>query len=154
MALSRMHLDEAQPLFDGGPAEHLGLALLRGQLAMRRNNPAAAVLQFHIALRLDPTDREALQGLALALQKLGQADQAAVYRQQFQQWRHLSDLLEKVRQSAQARRDPDLIQKVAAACENVGQLPEARAWYRLALAQDPLDPALQSSLHRVRDRAP
>jgi hypothetical protein len=48
------------------------------------------------------------------------------------------------------REDKVLLAQIGAACEDLGQLPEARAWYRLALIQDPLDTAIQKSLYRVR----
>jgi tetratricopeptide (TPR) repeat protein len=152
LALDRLRLEEVRSLLDQGSLEHAGLALLRGQLAVRVSDPATAARQFRIALRADPTNREAVQGLSIVLQKLGQADAAACYRKQATHWRSLAALLEKARDLAQGRRDPDLIRQLAAACEHVGHLAEARAWYQLALGLNPLDAATQQALYRLRDR--
>jgi tetratricopeptide (TPR) repeat protein len=153
IALSRLRLDEFRSFLDRGPTEHLGLALLRGQLAVRVHDPATAARQFRTAMRLDPTNREALQGLSLVLQQLGQAGQAAHYRRRVEHCRNLTALLEQARDSAQGRRDQDLIRHLGDACEHVGRLAEARAWYRLALGLNPLDAAVQEALYRLRDRS-
>jgi thioredoxin-like negative regulator of GroEL len=154
IALNRSRLDEVRSLLDGGPAEHVGLALLRGQLAVRMNDPPAAARQFRIALRLEPTNREAIQGLALVLKTLGRDDQAAAYQGQIERWRHLTAWLEKARDASKGRRDPALVRQLADACEGVGRPAEARAWYRLALDLDPLDAVAQQALYRLRDRSP
>ena len=39
---------------------------------------------------------------------------------------------------------------LGAACEAVRRLPEARAWYNLAVQTDPLDAAAQKALYRLR----
>jgi tetratricopeptide (TPR) repeat protein len=153
IALNRMRLEEVRSLLDKGPVEHSGLALLRGQLAVRMNDPSTADRQFRIALRQDPSNREALQGLSIVLQKLGQAESAAGYRKQAEHWSRLTALLEKARDPAPSRRDPDLIRQLAEACEHVGQLAEARAWYQLALGLNPLDQRVQQALYRLRDQA-
>jgi tetratricopeptide (TPR) repeat protein len=153
IALGRMRLDEVQSLLDRGPTEHVGLALLRGQFAVRMNDPATAARQFRIALRRDPTNREALQGLSAALEQLRDWEGASSTQKQAEQWRHLTSLLQKST-VFQIRTDKTLLTQLGEACEALGQIPEARAWYRLALAQDPLDPAVQKSLYRVRFRAP
>jgi tetratricopeptide (TPR) repeat protein len=154
IALNRMRLDEVRGYLDRGPAEHLGLALLRGQLAVRGDDLVGAARHFRAALRQDPTNREAIQGLAVVLQRLGQAEAAAGYRKQAEHWRSLTALLEQARTRAGIHRDPDLLRQLAEACEHVGRLAEARAWYRLALGPDPLDPRVQQALYRLREPAP
>ena len=42
--------------------------------------------------------------------------------------------------------------RLGAACEAAGRLGEARAWYRLAIARDPLDEASQRALYRLGPR--
>jgi tetratricopeptide (TPR) repeat protein len=154
IALNRLRLEEVRSLLDEGPVEHPGLALLRGQLALRGNDPATAAQQFRIALRQDPTNREAIQGLAIVLQKLGQTESAACYQKRAEHWRRLTALLEQARNPARGRRDPDLIVQLAEACEQLGRRDEARAWYQLALGLNPLDAAVQQALYRLRDRSP
>jgi tetratricopeptide (TPR) repeat protein len=150
IALSRMRLDEVRSILDRGPTEHVDLALLRGQFAVRLKDPATAARQFRIALRLDPTNREALEGLCAVLKPLGDREGAAAAQKQAEGWRRLTTLLQKAH--VQHIRDKALFTQLGETCEALGQFPEARAWYRLALDQDPLDPAVQKSLYRVRDR--
>jgi tetratricopeptide (TPR) repeat protein len=153
IALHRVRLDEVRSLLDHGPADHVGLALLRGQLAVRMNDPPNADRQFRIALRLDPNNHEALEGLSLVLKQWGDLREAASIQKQADQWRHLRTLLQKSK-TFDIRTDKSLLTQIGEACEALGQTPEARAWYRLALREDPLDPAVQKSLYRVRDRIP
>jgi tetratricopeptide (TPR) repeat protein len=152
IALLRMRVDEVRSLLDRGPPDHVGLALLRGRLAVWMNDPSTADRQFRIALRLDPNNHQALEGLSLVLKQRGDPPAAASIQKQADQWRHLRSLLQKSK-TFDIRTDKSLLIQIGEACEALGQIPEARAWYRLALAEDPLDPAVQKSLYRVRDRA-
>jgi tetratricopeptide (TPR) repeat protein len=153
LALRRTQLDRARDLIDQGPADHAGLALLRGQFAIRMNDPVTAARQFHIALRLDPTDREAVHGLALVLQRSGQEEEAAALQKQAEQWRGMTSMLQRA-QAPEGRHDRALMRQLGETCEALGQLAQARAWYRLALALDPLDPSVQQSLYRLREPSP
>jgi tetratricopeptide (TPR) repeat protein len=153
IALGRLRLDEARSILAEGPAEHLGLALLRGHFAVRSHDPATAAQQFRIALRQDPTNLEALEEFSTVLRQLGDQQAAASVQRQVQHWRHLRTLLQKAT-TFHLRTDKTLLTQLGETCEDLGQRPEARAWYQLALAQDPLDPAVQKSLYRLRDRAP
>jgi tetratricopeptide (TPR) repeat protein len=150
LALRRMIADQVRSMLDRARTDHPGLALLRGELAIRVNDPPTAARQFRTALRLDPTNREALQGLSLVLQQLGQAGQAAHYRRRVQDWRALKDLLETAKDQHQSRTDQSFLRALGEACEKVGRPAEARAWYQLALALDPLDARVQQSLNRLR----
>jgi Flp pilus assembly protein TadD len=150
IALSRMRMDEVRSILDQGPTEQVDLALLRGQFAVRSKDPATAAREFHIALRLDPTCREAIEGLSAVLKQLGDREGADSAQRQAELWRRLTSLLQKAH--VQHIRDKALFTELGETCEALGQFPEARAWYRLALDQDPLDPAIQKSLYRVRDR--
>jgi tetratricopeptide (TPR) repeat protein len=153
LALSRLHLDEVRSLIAQGPVEHTGLALLRGQFAARTNDPATAARQFRIALRLDPTNREAIHGLSLVLQQRGEHDAAASYRRQGELWRTLSGLLEKVKSSEQ-RQNRVLLRQLGETCAALGRNREARVWYHLLLALDPLDGTVQQALYHLRDQTP
>jgi len=153
IGLSRMRLDEVRSLLDGGPEEHARLALLRAQLAVRLNDPSTAARQFRIALRQDPTNHEALQGLSLALKQMGEWEGATATEKQLDLWRRLTSLLQKSK-TFDIRNDKTLLTQLGEVCEALGQVPEARAWFRLALAQDPLDTAIQKSLYRVRAQTP
>ena len=45
------------------------------------------------------------------------------------------------------RNDPKLLRQLGAACEAIHRLPEARAWYKLAISADPLDSESQKALY-------
>jgi tetratricopeptide (TPR) repeat protein len=153
VALAHMRLDEVRSLLDRGPRDHVELALLRGLFALRSKDPTTSAREFRIALRRDPTNREALEGLSAALQRLGDEPGAARARKRSSQWRHLTGLLQRSR-VFNIRNDKTLLIQLGEACEALDQLPEARAWYRLALAHDPLDGTVQKALYRVRGRSP
>jgi len=61
------------------------------------------------------------------------------------------ELNRRLERAARDRRgdDPDALRGLVEACEAVGLLPEALAWYRLAIARDPLDARAQGALHRL-----
>jgi hypothetical protein len=65
-------------------------------------------------------------------------------------------LIDLVRRAAEltSRDDPELLRGLGAACEDLRFLPEARAWYDLALARDPLNSQTQLALHRLRTAQP
>ena len=71
IAMDRGDFAGAESLLAEGPRDDPQLARLRGQLALRRRDGAAAVEQFRIALAGDPIDRVALSGLGTALGLLG-----------------------------------------------------------------------------------
>jgi Tfp pilus assembly protein PilF len=151
LALNRLQPGAAHDLVAEGPIEHLELAILRGQSAVQENNPTAAARQFRLALRIDPANRTALEGLSIVLKQLGDKQAAAPIQKLAEQWRHLTSLLQKSK-TFDLRHDKTLITQLAEACESLGQEPEARAWYRLALDLDPLDQKIQRALYRLRDR--
>ncbi len=153
LALSRSQVDAARSLVAEGPVAHLGLSLFRAQLAVRSGDPVIAAGQFRVALRLDPTNREALQGLALVLQQSGDAEAAAPIQKQGERWRHLTGLLQKSK-TFDMRDDKTLLTQLAEACETLERKAEARAWYHLALRLDPLDQEVQRALYRLRDGVP
>ncbi len=148
IALGRLRLDEVRSLLDGGPVDHTGLALLRGHFAIQSKNPEEAARQYEIALRLDPNSREAAEGRAAALARLGD-EGAGAAQKRAARWRRLTSLLQEAHVH-NIRRDRGLLRRLGEVCESLSQLPEARAWYQLALALDPLDPEIQQALYRVR----
>jgi hypothetical protein len=46
-------------------------------------------------------------------------------------------------------RDPNLLRKIGSACESIGRRTEARVWYQLAIARNPLDRDAQQRLVRL-----
>ena len=96
IALGRMRLDEVRSLLDKGPREHVDLAVFRGHFAVRSKDPATAAREFRVALRLDPTNRDALEGLSVVLQQLGDGPGAASAQKRAAQWRHLTTFAPKI----------------------------------------------------------
>ena len=151
LALNRSELAKAQALLAHGPIQHAGLARLRGQVAILSNDPSTAARELRIAVQLEPTNREAVQRLALALQLSGKAGEAAVNLRQAERLRTLADLLEQAHDPKRSR-DRTLPRRLGDACAAVGYLAEARGWYRIAIGHDPLDADVQAALYRLRER--
>lgn len=149
VALNESRFDDLDALLAKGPSQHAALARLRGQSALRRNDPASAIEAFRTALRLEPNSQESIQGLALALRRTGSDHEAAALNLHADRLRALNQLLELCR-NERNRSDPTLPLRIAEACEAVGYTTHARGWYRLALGFDPLNHEIQKALHRLR----
>ena len=147
VALTRGDDQAAETLLDGGPDDHPGLALLRGQLALARGDARGALHHFRIAYGKAPFLREAVFGLGKALQLNGDPT-AATYLDQALKLDLLGSLMQKAAVPAN-RVDPTLIRDLGAACAAVGRIPEARAWYSIAINRDPLDVKAQQALARL-----
>jgi tetratricopeptide (TPR) repeat protein len=153
IALARTDLNEVRSLLEKAPDDHPTIAILRGQLANRLNQPAAAARLFRIALEQDPQHHEALLGLSIVLKQLGDAEAVAPIQAQLDRRHGMIVLLQKSR-TFNIRGDKALLTQIGQACESLGLIPVARAWYRLALNQDPLDSGLQAALYRLKETTP
>jgi tetratricopeptide (TPR) repeat protein len=149
IALDLGDLDSAETLLAGGPRQHNGLALLRGRMALARGEDNAAAAHFRDALAADPDHRESLLGLALVLRRLGAPD-APVFLDALAQIEKLSAVMQRAAVPG-AGKNPELLRDLGSACAEVGRLPEARAWYALAIELDPLDTRAQQALYRLKD---
>ena len=152
LALARGDDLRAESLLEEGPEDHAGLALLRGQMALARGDKQATLHHFRIAYGKAPHLREAVFGYGKALQINGDPA-ATTYLDQATKLDLLNSLILKA--AAQANRnDPQLVRDLGAACAAVGRLPEARAWYNLAITRDPLDVQAQRALARLGEPEP
>jgi tetratricopeptide (TPR) repeat protein len=146
IAIDRGDLEAAERLLRDGPAGHARLDFFRGRLALHRNDPHRAADAFRSVLRQDPTDRDALDGLSVALRNLGDPK----FRE-FQQaaWRH--DQLKRTIKESVTTIDTDrrLFDKLGELCESLHLCRQARVWYRLAVGRDPLDTEAQQALARL-----
>ncbi len=124
---------------------------IRGQLALSRRDAKAALPYFEAARKADPLDRATLSGLASALRLLGQKEQAAEVQQQAQKLDLLSSLLSKA-DPRHPPDDPKYPLHVGLACRDAGLLPQAEAWLRLAVANDPLDSEAKQALYDLLQR--
>jgi tetratricopeptide (TPR) repeat protein len=151
LAMERGDLAEAEAIVAHGPADHAELAAVRGQLALARRDGPGAAAQFRRALEAQSDDRACLNGLAQALRLAGQNDAAEPLLKAVQ--RH-DKLIALVRRAAEiiGREvpDPELLRNLGAACEALQLSPEARAWYRLAVASDPTNAEAHMGLYRLR----
>lgn len=153
LAMGRGDFAASDALLAGGPADHPGLARLRGQLALRNRDAGAAARQFRIALAADPTDRVALQGLGTALGALGRADEARGYLEAARRHDALWPLVARAA-TDEGEHDPALPRQLGLACAAIGRTLEARAWLRLAVSRDPGDREGQKLLYRLEHPAP
>ncbi len=148
LALARGDDEGAEALLDGGPGDHAGLALLRGQLALVRNDGPGALRHYRIAQARAPHQHEAVFGLGQALMMTGDPAAAAPFLEEARQQDRLGTLIQKAAVTAN-RDDPALMRDLGAACAALGRVPEARAWYRLAVARDPFDTKAHQALARL-----
>ncbi len=137
-----------ESLLEAGPDDHAGLARFRGRRALGRRDIAAAIRYFRIVLDAEPTDRETLYNLATALVLTGDAAAAKALKKTANDYDNLESLIEQVSQPSR-HEDLAILRALGAAYEAFHRRPEARAWYRLALARDPLDSEVQKALFRL-----
>lgn len=147
------HGDEAgaRAQLGDGPDDHAGLARLRGRLALARRDGQEAARHFRAAERLQPDYRESLFGLGNALQLLGEGRESKRYLDRARRLEVLASLLQRAATAA-GRSDRMLPHELGDACATLGRRDEARAWYKLAIARDPLDARAQRALFRLDDR--
>jgi tetratricopeptide (TPR) repeat protein len=147
LAFDRGDLDTAERLVKEGPSTQSDLARLRGRLALARRDAPAAIAAYRAAEAADPGHRETAYGLGQALRLTGNPE-ADHWLETARQLDELGSLLERAG-TPPGRADADLPRRLGAAYEALGRLPQARAWYRLAIARDPLDTEAQQALHRL-----
>jgi len=140
----------AERLLALGRSDDPKLAPLRGRLALWRNDGRSALNYFRIAFAADPDSHETISGLLSAMALTGEQEGARALRESTRNLDRLNALIQKGA-SPQARRDPVLLRQLGAACAAVHRDAEARAWYALAIAADPLDSEAQRALFRLRD---
>jgi tetratricopeptide (TPR) repeat protein len=147
LAMSRGEISQAESLLADGPLDHPGLARLRGRLALARRHGAAAVGHFQAADAADPNDGETLVALSQALRLVGDTTQAEAIAQRAQAQQVLRNRLRELEEVP--RLTPQNLCELGTRSEAAGFTAEARAWYRLAIAADPLNAEAQRALHRL-----
>jgi tetratricopeptide (TPR) repeat protein len=148
LALDRHDIARVGALLAGGPANHPELALLRGRVALLNHDVAAAVGHLRAAQASASEDRDVQFYLGQALLLAGDREAARPLLEAAEKQDALAALV--VRASTDAERsDPGLPLRLATACEAAHRLPEALAWYRLALARDPQNTSVRSALDRL-----
>jgi tetratricopeptide (TPR) repeat protein len=148
VALERGDLARVKSLLAKGPDDEPKLAAFRGKLALAEGKLAEAIRSLRIAAAADSDDRAVLFALATALRTSGDLEGAKKYQEAARRHDALTPLIAGASAEEWAK-DPKLAARLAVACESAGRLAEARAWYRLAIARDPLDEVSQKGLFRL-----
>jgi len=146
IAIDRGDIETAEALARDGPADHVGLNIFHGRLAMQRNELRAAADYFRAALRHEPDNRDAIHGLGVALQGLGDPQS-----KEFLQFASRYDRLKRtIKESVVTlQSDQKIFYKLGELCELLNRREEAIVWYRLAIARDPLDKQAHQGLTRL-----
>jgi tetratricopeptide (TPR) repeat protein len=137
-----------ESLLEAGPDDHVGLARTRGKRALGRRDFAAAIRYFRLVLDAEPNDRDTLFNLATAMTLTGDVAAAKALRKAAEDYDNLESLIEQVSRPSK-HEDTAILRALGAAYAAFHRRPEARAWYRLALARDPVDPEVQKALFRL-----
>ncbi len=153
LAMDRHQVDLAEDLLAKGPLDDPDLARIRGRIALARRNGPEAVRYFQIAYEHEPTDHDTLFGLISAYGLVGDADAASALRQEAKRLEDFNNLVQRAA-TPSAANDVNLVMELGEACASLGLIPEARAWYKIAIARDPLDAASQQALFRLNAQTP
>jgi tetratricopeptide (TPR) repeat protein len=152
LALDRRQEEFAEELLAKGPADDPELARIRGRIALARRDGPEAVRYFQIAYSHDPGDRDTLFGLINAYELCGEDAAAVPLRKAARNLENFNTLVQRVATPV-GRKDPGLLKEMGEACSALGFIPEARAWYKIAIARDPLDTVSQQALFRLNAKA-
>jgi tetratricopeptide (TPR) repeat protein len=147
IALDRGEPEEAARLLAGPSASHAGLSRLRGLLALSRRDARAAARELVRAYRMEPDDRQTIVSLGVALTLLGDLEAARRFQAAVERRRAYDAIASRLDSPDAA--GPALFQRLGAAAEAIGRRAEARAWYGLAIARDPLQSEAQQGLFRL-----
>jgi tetratricopeptide (TPR) repeat protein len=145
--------DRAAELLSKGPREHFDLAVMRARSALAAGETQEAFDQFGVAVKLDPDNRDAVVGMARVLSALGRHDEAKPWQERAAKLDRLAALVQEAAKP-NAPSDAELPRKLARGCEDVGHLAEAKAWWGLIAARDPLDQEAQSAMYRLNQAIP
>ncbi len=151
IALDRGDDRAVEAILSGGPADHPELARLRGRFALAHRDGPAAVWHFRAAHAAEPDDRDTVFGLGSALALAGDRAAAEPFLRDSRAYDTLGALMTRAANPAN-HKDPALLRALGAACEAVHRIPEARAWYDLAVRADPVNEEAQKALYRLKPR--
>src|SRR6185437_12616635 len=119
--------------------DFLSALSLRGQLAFRQEQYAAATEWLRQAVRRNPADQQARYNLALALEWSGHTDEAREYKEQFERMKQDLARFNDIVTGDIAKRpaDPALHCELGQILARSGQREEAARWFQSALQIDP-----------------
>jgi tetratricopeptide (TPR) repeat protein len=148
LALDRNDADKARSILQNTKADNFELSMLRAQMALAEGGLDEAEKQFRIAAKIDPDNRDAVVGLARTLAAAGKKDEAKFYQERSTNLDRLASLIQEAAKPG-AEKVADLPKRLATACEAVGHLPEARAWWGVMADINPLDSEAQQAIYRI-----
>jgi len=147
-AFNRGHVEAAERLLARAPANHARTARIRGEIALRHRDFAAAIRYFKEALTREPYDRVSPMHLAQALQLNGDKAAADVYLDRVERLNKIYNLIIRVRSPSRQNQASDLAE-LGKLCEEAGLIAEARGWQTLAIMMNPIDADAQQALARL-----
>lgn len=148
VAIDQVDLEKAHRLLDSAKSGDAEIELLRGRLFLAKSRPKEALECLKASILTRPNNREALTTLSITLRLLRKQTEAEAILTKVQ----LGNDMERLIQLAQVpdqQRSVQTLGDIATACEKLGQREQARAWYRLALKEDPTNATLQAALFRL-----
>ncbi len=149
IAFDRGDVEAVESLLSNGSDDHPILQFYRGRLAILHRDLPAAIRHFRKWTAADPHDRNRLYMLGDALVKSGKHVEGETYLRAARDHQALFSLLDRA-STEEGRQNLGLLKDLGAAYERVGLIPEAKAWYKLALVRDPADPGVQVALYHLR----
>ncbi len=126
---------------------HPDIWVARGLWAQRTDQQPAAVRCFWEAARRDPTHRQAIYQLSVALVSVGKEAEAEPFQKLAVQLAEMINTVDKLFTSN--TEDPQMMQRAAEQTERMGRYWEAWGWMRAALAEYREQPQIQLALARL-----
>ncbi len=148
IAVARGDEREVERLTGDEADRHPVLARMRANLALSRRDLRAAIKHLRAAMAADPHNRAVLFQLGDTLIRLGDVEEGRRYVSASKDHDALYELLERIEEPG-ARKDAQLLTRVAGASLRVGLRAEARNWYLLALQLDPAKSEVQKALYHL-----
>ena len=148
IAIDRNDPEKARDLLAKGPEDHFDLAVMRAQIALADGDYNESIRFFKTALKVDPDNRDAVVGLARALAGQGNKEEAKAWQEKATKLDKLASLIQEAAKP-EAASDSTLPKRLADGCESVGHFAEAKAWWGLIAARDPLNQEAQQALYRL-----
>jgi tetratricopeptide (TPR) repeat protein len=148
IAFDRGDTEAVESLLAHGSDDHPILQFYRGRLAILHRDLPAAIRHFRKWTAADPHDRNRLYMLGDALVKSGKPVEGETYLRAARDHQALFTLIDRA-STEKGRHDLQLLKDLGAAYERVGLIPEGKAWYKLALVRDPVDPGVQVALYHL-----
>jgi tetratricopeptide (TPR) repeat protein len=144
-------LDRLPPTLAAEPR----FARFRGRVAQERQEWAVAAREFRRARLADPDDPKLRYRLSRALRQVGATAEAEPLHRSYQSYQAALGDVRRLYMEANAIKTlgveprPDLYRRLGDLRERMGLRDEARAWYRLALNEQPDDPVSRAAIERL-----